>query len=241
MLDIFFQDHGRMTNYSTQHFLAVLFFIVLGLVIIHGANKYLNARQQKKLGDLLAWSLTVTIIAWSLLKAAIGDFDVKTELPFALCNLIALIMPLMMVKKNQRLFEVFYFLAIGGTLQAIITPELSTAFPHFSFFKYWYVHSMVIIVTLYATIVYKMRPRFKSIIKVFLALNIYIVFMMIYNQLTGANHLYLMEKPVTSTILDYFGPWPWYILVAELIAMPLFLLIYLPYAIKDWKNKSNTD
>ena len=241
MIDIFFQDYGRMANFSPQHLWSVVFFAVVGFFVIHFANTKLNHKQQKRLGDALAWSLTATIIGWTLLKIAIQDFDPSTEMPLAICNLIALTMPVMMIRKNQWWFEVFYFLAIGGTLQAVITPDLSTAFPHFSFFKYWYVHCMVIIVTLYAVLVYKMRPRLKSILKVYLAINVYVGLMMIYNFYTGANHLYLMEKPVTATVVDYFGPWPWYIFVAQLIALPVFMVLYLPYFVRDIKSRKNPD
>ena len=236
MIDIFFQDYGRMVNFSPQHIWSIVVFAVLGFIIIHFSNRRLNPQQQKKVGDFLAWSLTAAIIGWSLVKIAIQDFDPRTEMPLAICNLIALLMPIMMVRKNQWWFEVFYFLAIGGTLQAVITPDLSNAFPHFSFFKYWYVHCMVIIVTLYAVLVYKMRPRLKSILKVYLVINVYVGLMMVYNYFTGANHLYLMEKPVTATVVDYFGPWPWYIFVAQLFALPMFVVLYLPYWIKDMRQ-----
>ena len=74
-----------------------------------------------------------------------------------------------------------------------------------------------------------MRPKFKSVFKSFLALQVYVVLMVIINKLLEANYFYLNEKPQSASILDYFGEWPWYIIVVQIIIIPLFLLIYLPF------------
>jgi len=46
----------------------------------------------------------------------------------------------------------------------------------------------------------------------------------------GANYMWLREKP-PSTILDLFGPWPYYILGGAVLGIALFLLLDLPYRI----------
>tara|TARA_R110002050_G_scaffold80801_9_gene172843 strand:+ start:4138 stop:4380 length:243 start_codon:yes stop_codon:yes gene_type:complete len=74
-----------------------------------------------------------------------------------------------------------------------------------------------------------MKPKLKSVFKSFLALQIYVVIMIGLNYLLDANYFYLNHKPKSASVLDYFGEWPMYIIVVQLIVVPLFLLIYLPF------------
>jgi uncharacterized membrane protein YwaF len=37
-----------------------------------------------------------------------------------------------------------------------------------------------------------------------------------------------MEKPLNPSLLYYLGPWPFYILVCEILAMGFFAIAYVP-------------
>jgi hypothetical integral membrane protein (TIGR02206 family) len=47
---------------------------------------------------------------------------------------------------------------------------------------------------------------------------------------TGGNYLFLRDLPPTRTLLDYLGPWPWYIVTLTVLAVTVFTLLYLPFA-----------
>ena len=45
------------------------------------------------------------------------------------------------------------------------------------------------------------------------------------NLLTGGNYMWLREKPDEGSLLDFMGPWPWYIVSAAVLGLLLFTLL----------------
>ena len=58
--------------------------------------------------------------------------------------------------------------------------------------------------------------------------NAYVALLIPINYLLNANYFYLMSKPINPSILDFFGPWPVYILVAETLVIGFFALAMIP-------------
>jgi hypothetical integral membrane protein (TIGR02206 family) len=127
------------------------------------------------------------------------------------------------------MYEILLFWIIAGTLQGIFTPDIAEGFPSLDYFRYWMVHLGLLIVIFYTTIVFGMRPKFKSIFKSFFALQVYLLLIIGINYMLDANYFYLNEKPKSASILDFLGEWPVYIIVGQLILIPYFMIIYLPF------------
>lgn len=46
------------------------------------------------------------------------------------------------------------------------------------------------------------------------------------NYVIGANYMFLLRKPDTPSILDMLGPYPYYLLAEEGIALLIFIVMY---------------
>lgn len=55
------------------------------------------------------------------------------------------------------------------------------------------------------------------------------------NQLIGLNYLFVARKPPGLTLLDALPEQPFYIFYMKAIWLVMFLLFYLPLAVKDWR------
>lgn len=232
----FFTDNSDFQMWGTQHFVVLLTTLIFGILLINYALRRLKPEQQYRLGLNLSFFIAFVEVAWMLVRLYLGVFDAAEDLPFVICHFMALILPILMFTLHRGVYEVLYFWILSGTLQAILTPHLINGFPHYTFWMFWIVHCGLVVMILYATIVYKMRPTFKSIGKAFAVLQVYIVLSFLINYLLGANYNYVCQKPPTASLLDYLGSWPWYVIGGDLVVLLLFILVYLPFGIMDkWK------
>jgi len=225
--DFFFGENADFVPFSGQHILISAIVVVFGIILIYWAKKQ-SEQIQFLTGNIIASSISLTVIFGSILNSYKQDFNYQEDLPLHLCSFLALVIPVLSYTRKYIYYEIFFFLILAGTLQSLITPS-DYNFLNFTFFRYWFVHSGLVLFMLYATFVYKMRPTIKSVFKSFIGMQFYMILMFLINYLLGSNYFYTNRKPDATTLLDVFGEWPQYIFVVELIVIPFFLLIYFPF------------
>ncbi|WP_299125377.1 TIGR02206 family membrane protein [uncultured Winogradskyella sp.] len=223
---------------SIQHLLPIIFTIGFTIWLIRYSNHNFNEVQKQRVIHYFAWFVSITVVSFHLYRMFFDNYNFKTDLPLYLCSLMALFIPVFTYYRKYLMFEFLVFWIIGGTLQAVITPDITDGFPSFDYFRYWIAHLGLLVIIFYFIFAFKMKPKFKSVFKSFLALQVYVVLMMVVNYILDANYFYLNEKPKSASVLDYFGEWPYYILVGQLIIIPLFLIIYLPFYLSERKSLS---
>lgn len=221
--------------FGTTHIATLVFFIVSNILLIYGLKKLKSTSMNTCFRIVYGFFIAlfdIASIAWFIYT---GDFSLSYSLPLHICDVAVILSVLVLLSRTYFLFEVLYFWGLAGTLQAIITPDLYPYdFPHFVFIYYFVLHCAIITTILYMVFIEKYRPTAKSIWRTVLVTNIYAAFIAIVNVLVDGNYMYLCSKPGVSTIMDYLGPWPVYILELELLAIVFFLLYYSPFAIRDY-------
>lgn len=228
-MDFFLKENNDFTPFTNQHLSVVASLIFFGFLLLLFAKNQ-SKRKQILIGNIFAFSLSFTVILGTIINFYKGNFNYQKDLPLHLCSFMAIIIPVLSLTRKLIYYEILLFLVFAGTLQSLITPDESN-YLNFKFFRYWFVHAGLIIFMLYATFIYKMRPTIKSVAKSFLAMQIYMIVMFVLNYFLGSNYFYTNRKPDAATLLDLFGEWPKYIFVVEIIVIPYFLLIYLPFYI----------
>ncbi|MFD1614764.1 YwaF family protein [Gelatiniphilus marinus] len=227
----------RVAIGSLEHILPILFSVVFCVVFIKYSKRKLSNKQQEKALHIFGCLVSFIVIAFHLYYISLGSYNVTTDLPLNLCSLVTLLIPVFTYYRKFWMFEIVLFWVIAGTTQGILTPDIPEGFPALDYFRYWTVHLGLLIVVFYAIFVFKMKPSFKSVLKSFFALQLYFISMVIINYVLDANYFYLNKKPESASILDYFGEWPMYIIVVQIIIIPYFLLIYLPFYLVERKRK----
>ncbi len=231
----YLKTYDPFVLFGLSHIGAIIVALVLVIFLPIYARKKLSERQQHLVGSAIGYFVMSSYLIWVILELIAGTFDVKLHLPIHLCRLANLLIPLVMVRRSYFFYEILYFWGLSGMFQAIITPDIAAGFPHFQYWRFWFAHHGMILALVYATVVYDMRPTIASVWKAMLAMNIFLIFAIIANLLLDANYFLICGKPVNElgehvpSLLDYLGPWPWYILAAEFVALAHFLVAFVPF------------
>ncbi len=155
-------------------------------------------------------------------------------LPLQLCDCAMFVIIVAMWTGRRRWFEVAYFWGIGGTLQAIITPNLPYGFPDLRFISFFVAHCLIIIGIVFLMLVHKFRPYPISIVRTFLWTEVYFAITFTIDLLTGVNYGFLLHKPGAFSLLSYLSDArPLYLLQMHGLALLFFVVLYVPFAIYD--------
>jgi hypothetical integral membrane protein (TIGR02206 family) len=223
----FFRNDISFIAYGNSH-LAVLFISTVLLVLVLVASKKLSPCQNLLIGRCLAIVLALSVVFYTIFELVLGRFTIANDLPLSLCNLFSFLAPFVFWNPKHKYFEPIYFLVMAGTFQAIVTPDLYYDYPAYEFFKYWISHVGLVLLMIHYMVCFELFPTARGMIRTFGWLNAYVALLMPINYLLNANYFYLMSKPINPSILDFFGPWPVYILVAEILVIGFFAIAMIP-------------
>lgn len=164
-----------------------------------------------------------------------GYLTLQNSLQMHLCDWSAFLVVILLIFRIRFLYEVLYFWAATGALQALLTPDHGLLFSGWRMVSFFVSHGAIVIAVAYLTWGHKMRPTKVSIFKAFAFTQFYLLCAGLVNWLLNCNYGYLCAKPESATLLDYLGPWPWYILTGDIVVLILFGFVYLPFA---WLDRS---
>ncbi|HEQ60559.1 MAG TPA: TIGR02206 family membrane protein [Firmicutes bacterium] len=219
--------------FSPGHLLA-LALVVAALAGTLWAARRVESEQQKKRGAaLLAFGLLGLEVVATVRKQLIVGFDPMLSIPLHLCDLAFLAMFGALLTRRRFLYEFAYFFGFGGAFFALLTPNLDDPLTDFFSIRYFISHSGVCLSMVYLTIAFGLRPTWRSVPRMFVAGNLYMVLAGAVNWLAGTNFGYLSHKPAVPTLLDHLGPWPYYLIWYEVIALVVLPLLYLPFYFYD--------
>jgi hypothetical integral membrane protein (TIGR02206 family) len=177
----------------------------------------------------LASVLLAETLLWDGFLAWHHQLTFPAHLPIELCDLTLYLTVIALFSLSPAVFDLAYYFALAGTSMALLTPDLWEHFPSLSTVQFFFAHGLVVASVLYLVWSRLARPRRGSVMRAMLALNAWAAFDGGFDWIFKTNYMYLRAKPANASLLDLFGPWPWYIVVTEAVALGLFLLLYLPF------------
>jgi len=219
--------------FGPAHLSALACVLALNLGLLRLRDRPAAARMRAR--RILAFALVANEIAWHVWSWRTGTWTLQTMLPLHLCSLFVWLGAYLLLTGSRRVYEFAYFLGIAGPLQALLTPDAGVyGFPHFRFFQTLIAHGLILTLVLFMTLVERMRPTRRSLVRVLVGMNAYILLVAGVNTLLGSNYLFIAHKPETASVVDFLGPWPWYIVAMEVLGFINCLVLYAPF---EWLDR----
>ena len=217
--------------------------VALAIIVLINFGMVRFRKSSEKTRTAVRWTMAIILwldeISWHIWNIYWGHWTIQTMLPLHICSVLVWLAGFMLIFKYFRIYEFAYFIGIGGAMQALLTPDAGIyGFPHYRVFQTFISHGLLITSAVFMTTVEGFRPTWKSFWRVIIGMNIYAAIIYPINRLLGTNYLFINGKPATASLLDALPAWPYYIIYMEVIGIVIFLLLYLPFIIKDArKNK----
>jgi len=212
--------------------IAVLVLLALGVTAMCWAVRAGHAKGMRWVECILAWVLLLEWPANLVIAYWTGEFDRNMALPAQLCDMAALAGGVALLTRQPEFCELVYFWGLAGTLQGLATPSLAWDFPNPRFFGFFTLHCGVVAAALYIVLGLRITPRQGAVKRAMLWLLVYAAVAGAIDDAWDCNYGFLREKPFRGSLLDFLGPWPWYIGSLLVLAMIFFGLLDLPWRLR---------
>jgi hypothetical integral membrane protein (TIGR02206 family) len=212
--------------WSASH-LVVLAVFVTGVAVLLLIGPWVRGRRVER---PLAVTLAVGNIAFGLLGTVteIELDDVAANLPLQLCDVAWIPVAWALLTRHRLALALTYYWGLTLALQALVQPTLDEAFPDPNFFAFWGKHVLLVWGAVYATLTLRQGPDWGAYWRAVRWTLAWLVLAMAVNGALDTNFGYFSSKP-DGTVLDYLGPWPWYVLAEIAIVLAVWALITLPW------------
>lgn len=214
-----------MALFSPEHVAAIAATALAALVLVV-ATRRIDDHAATRIARGLAILILAGFVAEHATYLARGTWTVRVNLPLHLTDAVTLVAIAALCRPRTGLLtELVYFWALSASLQALLTPDLGDTFPDVLYFTYFVVHAGAIAAA--CLLVFGMRrlPRRWAVWRVYAVTIAFAALAVLGCLTTGGNYMFLRRKPAGESLLDLFGPWPWYILGAAGLGLAMMLVL----------------
>lgn len=221
--------------FSNEHFVLIFSNIIFFIFLLFIAN-FFDKRYFAKITAIVIFILKLAELSYRHLY---NNEEIFELLPLHLCNITLIFVIIMMLSGSKSLFQLCFYWSVGAIF-AVATPDVKYSFPNFMTVSFFITHFYILFAVAYFYLYFSFRPAIWGYFTAFFTINIICLGVYFLNVHLETNYLYVNRVPSFSSPLNYFGEWPYYIIVVELIYIILTYLLYLPFksrAVKFGKTK----
>ena len=220
---------SRFQAFSPEHLGLLAGFLLVAAALAYAGRALRGTSSEVRFRRCFALLIPCFTIPMQVLQLMPADYDVSTSLPMQLCDLAWVAAFVALWTRHWAATALVYFWGLTLTVQGIITPSLSEAFPDPRYVMFWGMHFLTVWAAVYLTFGLRVPLTWKSYRIAVAATAVWAVTVMTFNAVTGTNYGYLNRKPAVGTVLDLLGPWPSYVVVEVAVVAAVWALMTWPW------------
>src|SRR5437899_96648 len=209
--------------------LVPLELLAVAAALLCAAARRAPGRWLEWVAAVIALTIVLTELSWQPYVLANHSWSAAYSLPVQLCDVGGFIAAAALIWRRLLLVEIAYFWGLGGTLQALLTPDLKEHFPSFPYLQFYVTHDLVILAALFLVVGLGSQPRPGSVRRIFLLTLAFAVLVGLIDLATGGNYMYLRQVPAGGSLLSLMGPWPWYIGSSAVLTLLVLAVLDAPF------------
>ena len=214
---------------SPEHLIPLALLVIVATALCMAA-RLAPGRWTGGVATIIALAIVITTLSWQPYVLVNNSWSAALSLPVQLCDVGGFVAAAALLWRQAVLVELAYFWGLGGTLQALLTPDLRDHFPSFPYLQFYATHDLVVLAALFLVIGLGLRPRAGAVRRIFLLTLAFAVIVGLIDLMTGGNYMYLRHVPGEGSLLSVMGPWPWYIAVGALLTLAVLTVLHAPFA-----------
>lgn len=212
--------YPRMPQWGPAHITMLAVTVAACGVFIVAARRVRGTSKESFLRKMTGWAMLVAGTAWTIISLDPKQFDIRESLPLHLCDVLRPVLAIGLITENERALNLTYFWGIILNPQAIITPDVIYYFEPkwLRFATYWFFHITALATPLALTFGLGYRPTWAGYRSAVATTPVWMATAMLVNRFTDGHYGFLNHPPGSRSIINYLGPWPFYI-VSEILAV----------------------
>jgi hypothetical integral membrane protein (TIGR02206 family) len=192
-----------------------------------GQNTPESISREKQLCS--AWAgFIIGVNVWSLVYwLQPAHYDITRSLPLHMCDIAALLAPLLFLTHWRPIRSIMYFWGIGLSTQAFITPTLTHGIGEQRYWLFWLGHLAIVGSAVYDLVVRRYRPALRDYLGTTAITIGWYAGVFWLNTRLHANYGYNGNVPMDRpTLIDSLGPWPARAFILAAIAITWFGVLW---------------
>jgi hypothetical integral membrane protein (TIGR02206 family) len=176
---------------------------------------------------VFGWGIAVNELVWWVFRYSHEGIHV-TNLPLQLCDLTVWTTVVACLTMIPVVTEFTYFAGVAGSAMALLTPDLWAPWPSYPAVYFFLAHGGVLVACFVLIFGRIAAVRRGAMWRAFAMTAAWAALVGFFNAIFGTNYMYLSRKPEHPSLLDWFGPWPIYLVGGAAAGLLFFWLLWLP-------------